>query len=115
MYDAGVRSDSGRSSKRDTTPKLAGTHLWLRVERDKSTGTLEGIGGLPVRESFSMWGAPVLGSLEAQLRAATQSAGKSTADQVDGFIYFGAASDLEHTVGGRFSLSRTTPGQDEAR
>ena len=45
----------------------AGTHLWLRVERDQSTATLTGIGGLPVRESFSMWGRPVLGSVEAEL------------------------------------------------
>mmetsp|Transcript_34656 Transcript_34656/g.81823 ORF Transcript_34656/g.81823 Transcript_34656/m.81823 type:complete len:187 (-) Transcript_34656:80-640(-) len=60
VYDAYLRSVSGRSSKTDTAPKLAGTHLWIRVERDQSTATLTGMGGLPVRESFSMWGRPVL-------------------------------------------------------
>ena len=58
VYDAYLRSVSGRASKTDTAPKRAGTHLWIRVDRDKSTATLTGMGGLPVRESFSMWGRP---------------------------------------------------------
>ena len=59
VYDAYLRSVSGRASKTDTAPKRAGTHLWIRVDRDKSTATLTGMGGPPVRESFSMWGRPL--------------------------------------------------------
>jgi len=44
-----------------------GTHLWMRVERDRSTSTLDGMGGLRgVRESFSLWGQPQLDSLQVR-------------------------------------------------
>ena len=119
VYDAYLRSVSGRASKTDTAPKLAGTHLWLRVDRDQSTATLAGIGGLPVRESFSMWGQPMLDTMEAELASRVALAASAPAapvamvQRVDGFAYFGATSDLEHAVAGRFSLNRAEGEEGE--
>ena len=55
----------------------------------------------------------MLDSVEAELtsRLALEAASKviqrrADVQHVDGFAYFGAASDLEHAVAGRFSLSR---------
>ena len=95
MYDVSTRSSSSAQ----------GTHVWLRVIRDSCTSTLRGMGGLPVHESFSLYGKPVLSSLEAELSA--RSAEGSSADRVEGLAYFGTSADREYVVAGRFSLIRT--------
>ena len=182
VYDAYLRSVSGRASKRDTAPKLRGTHLWLRVERDRrcrrsgrrTAGLDANWRRLPL--TLTSWSDLTLTSASAQHRhsrghrraagsrvlfdvgppgarqrggaaarptppttpvhrllPATQaelasrlslaaagpkttaagSADAAPADRVDGFAYFGAASDLEHSVAGRFSLSRAEDAEDE--
>jgi hypothetical protein len=85
--------------------KKSGTHLWLRVDRDKSSSTLRGIADLPVRESFSLYGVPVLDSPEAEF-AARIDAGATT-DRVDGRVYFGTTGmGGAWALGGNFSLIR---------
>jgi len=95
-----------------------GTHLWMRVERDRSTSTLNGIGGLNgVRESFSLWSKPQLDSLHAELaaRAGDFSAGamtgrgrktiESMVSHVSGSAFFGASYN-EYYRAGRCSMIR---------
>ena len=86
-----------------THPEAAGTHLWLKVERDKSTESLRGIGGLPVRDSFSMYGRPALGAPEAELAARTREGGAS--DSVRGGIFW-PGNSRDSTLAGSFCVSR---------
>ena len=73
-----------------------------------------------MQESFSLWGRPVLGSLEAELSARAQAlhsiggegGDPPPADRVDGLIYFGTGSDRESVTAGRFSLLRLTDGEE---
>ena len=58
-----------KDAKRVTSVEPEGDHLWLRIERDRCSSSLSGIGGLPVRESFQVWGHPKVGSPMAELAA----------------------------------------------
>lgn len=103
-----VRRPPGSSAtKRDTTVLQAGSHLWLRV-----ISTLRGIGDLPVRESFSLWGRPVLGSVEAELSSRTEE-GAARVDRCDGNVFFGTSSDREYVLAGSFTLMRNEPLDEE--
>lgn len=89
-----------------------GTHLWMRVERDASTSTLAGIGGLAgVHESFSLWSEPSLSSPASELAALagaySSSAGERGASvaSCSGAAYFGTASN-EYYRAGRCSMIR---------
>ncbi|KAL1496321.1 hypothetical protein AB1Y20_016278 [Prymnesium parvum] len=81
-----------------------GTHVWLSVKRERCETTLRGLGGLPVQESFSLWGRPALEGFQAELAARTDGGG--TSDRIDGVCYFGSSSDREYVVCGTFSLTR---------
>lgn len=114
----GVWSPTVDGSKQSAA-ECKGTHLWLRVDRERSTQACGGggLGGLPVYDGFSMWGVPVPLSLEAELfgRAA---GGEASAMRVDGQTYYGVGSRHDMVQTGRFSLSRLpaegAPGQEEA-
>ncbi len=95
-----------------TPPARAGR----QVHRFRSSETLEGVAGLPVRSDFYIEGKPVLESAEQELAARSASDGardgKSAAgdappallaDRVDGRLREGEA---EKTYFGRFSLLR---------
>ena len=103
----GVWDASTRESRQwggPNQPDSLGTHLWLRVERERCTSTLRGIGGLPVHEGFSMWGRPETATASAELKARSQTGGSS--DLVSGNCYFGSSSDREWCIAGRFSIMR---------
>jgi hypothetical protein len=106
-----------------------GTHLWMRVERDRSTSTLTGIGGLTgVHESFSLWAKPQLDSLQAELAARAggyvaggandrgkKRGGKAAhalVSHVSGSAFFGAALN-EYYRAGRCSMMRGAEGEGE--
>jgi len=79
-----------------------GSSVWLKVNREICTETLRGIADLPeVRESFHLWGVPILESVESELAART---GEGSSDRVDGRLWVGA---VERAYFGRFSLLRT--------
>ena len=98
-----------KESKRMSSVEPKGTHLWLRIERDRSSSSLSGIGGLPVRESFQAWGRPVIGSPTAELAARGGASGllpSTAALRVQGNAYFGMGSDREWVQAGTFLLIR---------
>ena len=100
---------------KENGPKTHGTDMWLRVSRDRSASNMRGIGGLPIREVFSMWGKPELDSPDAELCARAAPDGL-TADAVklcNGNIIFGTAIDKEWCQGGRFTLIRVDEDEDE--
>ena len=78
-----------------------GTSLWLKVNREASSETMRGIADLSVRESFNLWGKPML-SFEAELAARTQP-DLATADAVNGQLWMGA---VERAYFGRFAMLR---------
>ena len=85
-----------------------GTHLWLRIDREKSEEVLgEGIAGLQTQQSFSLLGEPVLDSFEAELSA--RALGGGVTDRVDGHAILGSRDMWanENWWGGEFSLIRT--------
>lgn len=103
-----------------------GTHLWMRVERDRSTSTLAGMGGLKgVHESFSLWTKPELDSLHAELAARAggyavgaargrgSKAPHALVPHVTGSAFFGAALN-EYYRAGRCSMMRDDGGGGES-
>jgi len=95
-----------------------GTHLLMRVERDRSTASLAGVGGLAgVHESFSIWVQPAL-SVESELAAAagrySAAAGESgaTVARARGAVFFGTASN-EYCRAGGCSLMREAEGRHD--
>ena len=95
-------------SKGGTEPVPLGTHLWLRIDREKSEEVLgEGIAGLQTQQSFSLLGEPVLDSFEAELSA--RALGGGVTDRVDGHAILGSRDMWanENWWGGEFSLIRT--------
>ena len=93
-------------------PKTHGTHMWLRVSRERSASNMRGIGGLPIRESFSLWGKPELDSPEAELRARAAPDGL-TAKLCSGNIIFGTGMDKEWCQAGRFTLIRVDDEEED--
>ena len=85
--------------------------MWLRVSRERSASNMRGIGGLPIRESFSLWGKPELDSPEAELRARASPDGL-TAKLCSGNIIFGTGIDKEWCQAGRFTLIRVDEEDD---
>ena len=107
-----ARDGSGWTSVVD-----AGSSVWLKVQRERSSETLRGIAGLPVRSDFHLSGKPVLGTAERELaaRAAYDSADAATdgsmvdiVDRVDGRLWEG---EVERAYFGRFSLLRGDASQ----
>jgi hypothetical protein len=92
-----------------------GSSVWLKVHRERSTETLRGIGGLPVRSDFYLSGKPVITSAEAELAARAamdarqEGRGKEdpssgdVVDRLDGRLWEGT---VERAYFGRFSLLR---------
>ena len=108
-------SDAGGDAS-PTQP--SGTGLWLKAHRERSTETLRGIAGLPVRSDFVLSGQPIRATIEHELAAHAPSlagdgcsAAASTTDGVDGHgastvdgqLWMGA---VERAYFGRFSLLR---------
>lgn len=98
MWGVYAKSDGGKWS----SIQPAGSSLWLKVEREACSETLKGVADLPVRQSFNLWGRPLLESMEAELAARTPEGTK--ADRVDGQLWIG---NVERAYFGRFSLMRT--------
>ena len=94
----GVLSKSGGG--RASYIQQHGSSFWLEVKRDRCSETLRGIADLPLRESFVLWGKPMLG-LEAELQARLGAG--CNVDRVDGRMSCG---DVERVFFGRFSLLR---------
>jgi len=101
-----------------------GSSLWLKVDRNRCSETMRGIAGMPQRESFTLWGKPLL-SFEEELGARMGAAGGATADRVQGRLSVG---EVERAFFGMFSLMRepeeslgavtdveATPTDDEER
>ena len=82
-------------------------HLASQVHRDKCTETFRGIGDLPLRESFRLWGKPLHETVEAELWARTDRGGGSGSDRVVGRLWCG---DVEPASFGMFSLLREAGG-----
>ena len=105
--------DASETDKRlqrgPSTLSALGTHVWLRVERDRCSSTLRGLAGLPVHEGFSLWGKPAVASAQAELQARSKSGGRS--DLASGHCYFGTSADREWCMAGRFSLMRASPAE----
>ena len=97
----------------------SGSSVWLKVQRERSTETLRGIAGLPVRQDFHLSGKPVIETVEQELatklasNGAAAVAGAATAatervDRVDGRLWEGS---VERAYFGRFSLLRGDAAQ----
>ena len=110
LWDASLGTGREGNARRKRAARergmhILGTHLYLRVERERCTETLKGLANLPVREAFSLWGEPDLKEgMLSELDARTEKGGKS--DLVTGRCYFGTSADSEWVQDGRYSLLR---------
>ena len=112
----GLRTDDDADASGVADTHAAGSRVWLKVQRERSTESLIGIAGLPVRSDFDMWGKPIL-TLEQEIAArvalsggAPEANAPAVAHRVDGLLSVGL---VEAEYFGRFQLLRGWSDDDE--